>query len=301
MPPLLFNISCAEGLDRSLAKTLGAELGHVETKRFPDGESYVRFESDLSGRMVLLLCTLDHPDEKILPLLYAASTARDLGAVGVGFICPYLAYMRQDCRFHAGEAVTSEVFARLLSHHGDWLVTVDPHLHRRRDLSVIYSVPTRALHTAPLIAAWIREHVANPLLIGPDSESEQWVSAVAKTADAPFTVLEKIRHGDRDVEVSVPEISRWKDHTPILVDDIASTARTMIETVSHLRATGLAPPVCIAVHGLFAGTAFADLTNSGVKLIVTTNTVPHETNAIDVSGILAKGINSCLSKLANQA
>src|SRR3546814_1718571 len=78
------------------------------------------------------LSSLDHPYAKVLPLLFAADTARDLGARRIVLVAPYLAYMRQDIRFHAGEAVTSRTFAAILSRHLDWLVTVDPHLHRDR-------------------------------------------------------------------------------------------------------------------------------------------------------------------------
>jgi len=82
------------------------------------------------------------------------------------------------------------------------------------------------MHAAPLISDWIRNEVKKPLLIGPDSESEQWVAAVARDAVAPHLVLQKVRHGDRDVEISVPEVARWRDHIPVLVDDIVSTGRT---------------------------------------------------------------------------
>lgn len=121
--------------------------------------------------------------------------------------------MRQDRRFQPGEAVTSSAFARIISREVDWLVTVDPHLHRRSALSEIYSVPSTALHAAPLLASWIRENVERPLLVGPDSESAQWVAAVAETVGCPLVVLEKIRRGDRDVEVSVPQVERWTAHT----------------------------------------------------------------------------------------
>jgi ribose-phosphate pyrophosphokinase len=84
-----------------------------------------------------------------LPLLFAADTARDLGARRIGLVAPYLAYMRQDIRFHAGEAVTSRTFAAILSRHLDWLVTVDPHLHRYHELSEIYRIPTQVVHAAP--------------------------------------------------------------------------------------------------------------------------------------------------------
>jgi ribose-phosphate pyrophosphokinase len=258
-------------------------------RRFPDGETYLRYAQPLAGRPIVLLCTLDRPDDKVLPLLFAAATARDLRAASVGLIAPYLAYMRQDRRFQEGEAVTSRTFAKILSSHIDWLVTVDPHLHRYGSLAEIYGVETRVLHAAPLISDWISSHVENPLLVGPDSESEQWVAAVAREANAPHIVLQKTRHGDRDVEISVPDVARWRGHTPVLVDDIVSTARTMIETLGHLQRAGLRAPVCVAVHGVFAGQAYEELLAAGAARVATTNTIPHVSNAIDVTKLLAEG------------
>jgi ribose-phosphate pyrophosphokinase len=283
-----------EMLAAGLAQGTTGELAPIEVRQFPDGETYLRYQSpaSLAGRAVAILCTLDHPDAKLLPLLFAAATARDLGAKSVGLVCPYLAYMRQDRRFNPGEAITSESFARLLSGHFDWLVTVDPHLHRRSSLSEIYSIPSHALPAAPLIASWIREHVRHPLLIGPDAESEQWVASVARDADAPHVILNKVRHGDRQVEVSVPEVERWRDHTPVLVDDIVSTARTMIEALRHLTRMQMKQAVCIAVHGIFAGRAYTELLEAGATRVVTANTVPHESNAIDVTGLIARALLS---------
>jgi ribose-phosphate pyrophosphokinase len=207
----------------------------MELHRFPDGESLVRLDADVTGRTVVLACSLARPDEKTLPLLFAADAARDLGATKVLLAAPYLAYLRQDRRFHAGEAVTSRSYAALLSTAFDGLVTADPHLHRYHALDEIYRIPTRVVHTAPLIARWVAAQVERPLLIGPDSESEQWVSEVAAGAGAPWIVLQKIRRGDRDVEVSLPDVSAWHDRQPVLVDDIVSSARTMIQAVASVR------------------------------------------------------------------
>jgi ribose-phosphate pyrophosphokinase len=291
-PPLLVPLPGNEHLVDGLAKILGAEIGGVAVRRFPDGETYLRYESPVSGRSLMLVCTLDHPDDKFLALVFAAAAARDLDVTRVGLICPYLAYMRQDRRFQPGEAVTSSYFAKLLSSAIDWLVTVDPHLHRRASLAEIYSIPTQVMHAAPLISAWIRKEVRMPLLIGPDSESEQWVAAVARDADAPHVVLQKVRHGDRDVEVSIPEVARWRDYTPVLVDDIVSTARTMIETVGHLKRERMQPPVCVAVHGIFSADAYDELMAAGASKVITTATVPHATNAIDVTALLAQGVRA---------
>ena len=203
--------------------------------------------------------------------------------------------MRQDRRFHEGEAITSEYFGTLLSQFAETLVTIDPHLHRRSSLSEIYSISSKVMHAANHIADWIKNDVENPVLVGPDSESEQWVSEVAKNAGAPFMVLEKIRHGDKDVEVSVPNVENYKNHTPVLVDDIISSARTMIETVQHLNKAGMNPPICIGIHGVFGGNAYQELQKSGVADIVTCNTIPHPSNKIDISDLLVEGYNKVFS------
>jgi ribose-phosphate pyrophosphokinase len=134
-----------------------------------------------------------------------------------------------------------------------------------------------------------------PLLIGPDAESEQWVVAVARDAEAPYLTLQKVRRGDVDVEVVVPDVTSWRDHTPVLVDDIISTGHTMIETIGHLRKAGLPPPVCIGVHGIFAADALDALISSGAARVVTVNTIPHSTNEIDIMPTLAEAFNSLVS------
>lgn len=291
METILFALSGNEKLTAKLAQQLQTEIGEVTIRQFPDRETYVQIKSDVKGKKVVLVCTLHQPDDKLLPLYFLSKTAKDLGAECTCLIAPYLAYMRQDKRFHQGEAVTSEYFGSLISQFAETLVTIDPHLHRRSSLSEVYQIPCKVEHAANHISAWIKNNIENPVLVGPDSESEQWVSEVAKNAEAPFIVLEKIRHGDRDVEISVPNVDHYKKHTPVLVDDIVSTARTMIETVEHLNNANMKAPVCIGVHAVFAGNAYQELKRAGASRIVTCNTIPHESNGIDVSDLLVKGFN----------
>ena len=298
MKPLLFALPGNEELTSRLSAHLAADLGSLETRRFPDGETYVRLLTEVRARSVVLVCTLDSPDDKTLRLLFAAHAARDLGAARVGLVAPYLAYMRQDKRFRSGEAITSNAYARLLSASVDWIVTIDPHLHRRSSMSEIYSIPVAVCHAASKFSDWIREHVTDAIVIGPDSESEQWVSAVADAAGAPFTTLEKTRLGDRDVEIKIQNVERWRDRRPVLVDDIISSGRTMEVAIRQLVALGFAPPVVLGVHGLFADDAFARLRAAGVAQIVSTNSVPHQSSEIDISDVLASAIASLAEPLA---
>jgi ribose-phosphate pyrophosphokinase len=291
--PLVVALPGNEALTARLADGLEAELAVTEFRRFPDGESYVRIDTPVAGRSVALVCTLDRPDEKFLMLKFAAATARELGAASIGLVAPYLCYLRQDKRFKPGEAVTSAVFAGLMSDGFDWLVTIDPHLHRLSGLESVYTIPTLALHAAPLIAQWITTNISNPLLIGPDSESEQWVKEIAAKCRAPHVVLEKRRLGDRAVKISVPTLGPWYGHTPVLIDDIISSARTMIEAASQIGS--VKPIICIGVHGIFAVGAYEALKAIGAE-VVTTNTILHETNAIDVAPLLEGAVRSLLGR-----
>lgn len=273
-----------------LAPLTGARVAPLDWHRFPDGESLITLKGDVRGEPVALLCTLRDPDAHALPLRFAAETARELGATSVGLIAPYLGYMRQDHRFHAGEAVSAPLFARFLEQSFDWLVTVDPHLHRIPALDALLTIPARRAVAAPLLAAWIAENVDNPVLLGPDSESQQWVAEVARLAGCPYEVLRKHRSGDRKVEISVPDNPALRTGTPVILDDIASSGRTMVRAIERLNEAGTKAPVCAVIHAVFAGRAYDDILAAGARCVVTTDTIPHASNATGVSDLLADAV-----------
>lgn len=275
---------------RPLARAVGQVCDTLQVHRFPDGESLVRIDPVPVTPEAIIVCTLDQPDCKVVPLLMAAATLRELGAKRVGLVAPYLAYMRQDKRFHPGEAVSARIFGKLIGDAFDWLVTVDPHLHRIHNLSDVYPLEARVVHAAPRIAAWIAANVERPLIIGPDGESVQWVSDVAHQLGAPFVVSTKERYGDRDVRIQLPGVAQWKSHTPVLVDDIISSGRTMVENLKALRGQMAADPVCVGVHGIFAQDALDKLHAAGAGRIVTCNTVAGSHAQIDITDEIAAAI-----------
>lgn len=289
MSRVLFSFPEQNELGARLTPLVQARPGRLDWRRFPDGESLVTIENAIDGESVAFVASLHRPDEAALALRFAAATAREFGARRVGLIAPYLAYMRQDKRFHAGEAISAPLFARFLEESFDWLVTADPHLHRNPELSSLYRIPATRVVTAPLVAQWIRDNVMDALLIGPDSESEQWVSDIAQRANLPHQVLNKIRHGDRDVEVSLPDVESARGRTPVIVDDIVSSGRTMIETLGHLKRLGLPGAVCIAIHAVFAGDAYEQLLAAGASRVVSTDSIRHPSNAISIATLLAEG------------
>ncbi len=276
-------------------RAAGLAEGASVFRKFPDGESYVRLLDDVSGRRVVLVSTLNDPDQRLMSVLLAAGAARALGAREVGLAIPYLPYMRQDIAFQEGEAVSSVHFAGILGQFADWVVTVDPHLHRFRSLDQVFgAVPARTVTAVPALADWINSTFTRPLIIGPDSESGQWVHAISERTGAPALVLAKTRTGDRSVTIGVPDVGRFGDFQPIIVDDIVSTGTTMARLVSGLLAKGFRQPVCCCVHALFAEGAQVQLLEAGALQIVSCDTVLHPSNRIAVGSLLVEGVMASL-------
>ena len=288
---VLIAVPGSEDHAQRLGTRLGTEVLVPELRQFPDGELYVRMPRERLDGTVAIVGNLSN--DNFLRIAFLAGTARDLGAREVGLVAPYLAYMRQDSVFHPGEGVTQRYFARLVSSCVDWMVTVDPHLHRVHTLEGIYSIPTTIARAAPAIARWIASEVDRPVLVGPDAESRQWVAAVAEHCGAPFVILEKTRRGDRDVSVSAPDYA-WNGHTPVVIDDIVSTGRTMVEATRMVRAAGAAPPMCVAIHAVFADAVQDTLVEAGARGIVTCDTIPHASNRICVADPIAEAVKTRL-------
>ena len=295
--PILFSLEPALPLQAPLGKGLGAEQGALEMRHFPDGESYLRVLSPVSGRHCILLVNLLQPDEKILPIRFLAHTLRAQGAASIGLVAPYLSYMRQDTIFNPGEALTSAIFAELVSSTVDWLVTVDPHLHRYQNLNDIYSIPALAISGMPALNTWIATQ-PDALLVGPDAESRQWVETLAKAAGRPFVIGNKQRHGDRDVRVSLPagsDIARYR--TSVIIDDVISSGHTVLQTIEALKRAGAGRIICAAVHGVFAEDADRKILDAGADQLAVSNSIPGDYGTFDLSPLIIPAIHTMLADI----
>ena len=272
-----------------LAKATGFTLAQVVRHRFPDGELKLRLPPQLPDRVVLLR-TLDHPNEKLVELLLVAHTARALGASHLTLVAPYLAYMRQDIAFAAGEVVSQRVVGRFLADLFDAVITVDPHLHRVATLQEAVPVPRAiVLSGAPLLADLIAQHHARPLLVGPDEESAQWVAQAAARHGFDHAVCHKIRHGDRDVQIALPDID-VRDRAVVLLDDVASSGHTLAAAAHLLLAAGAASVDVAVTHALFAGNGFQVIKDAGVDQVWSTDCITHASNAVSMAEPIASAL-----------
>lgn len=281
-----------------LAALIGASSAAIYVRAFPDRENLVtapRAEANTA-----IYCSLNQPNEKILQLLFAASALRDQGARRVILIAPYLAYMRQDRAFNAGEAVSQKVVARLLAETFDRTLTVEPHLHRTARLDDVFGAGKAvAVGAAPLLGEMIARRLGATapgrlFVVGPDEESVPWTQAVAGHVGAPFLVMKKRRESGTKVVISLEEHSGVAGKAVCLVDDIASSGGTLMAAARVLKARGAASVNAFVVHAMMRSADLAAVKDSGVEAVFSTDTIRHETNAIEVAPLLAREVRAML-------
>jgi ribose-phosphate pyrophosphokinase len=275
---------------RKLADTIGGEFGVIDIHRFPDGESLVTLPTRIA-KSVIFFRSLHDPNAKLVELLLAIESARSNGCKRVMLIAPYLCYMRQDIAFKPGQAISQRIIGELLSEWVDDLITIDPHLHRITHLNVALPYCNSVAATASIaLGDFIRQRNIQGLLVGPDAESAQWVEQVAQQAGLQCLVASKQRFGDRDVKVTLPDVN-VRGKQAILVDDVISSGKTMIETAQVLKEAGASGVSAICTHALFAPGALDDMRSAGIDPIWSTDSIPHSTNAVDLTGVLVEALH----------
>jgi ribose-phosphate pyrophosphokinase len=288
---MLLGFDDYEVQSQALAEALDIPCHIVKTHRFPDGENKLTLPPGLPEH-VIFCRSLDHPNEKLLELLLAAKTARELGAKVLTLVAPYLCYMRQDKAFQPGEVVSQRIVGSFLADLFDNVITVDPHLHRIQYLEqAVPATHALTLTATSLMAEFLTERLQDPILLAPDSEAEQWVAAVAQPNQCLYGVCNKVRSGDREVEVTLPDIS-LQGRAIVLVDDVASSGQTLAVATKKCLLKDASCVDVLVTHALFGSDVKQRLKQAGVRNIWSTDSVTHESNVIPLKKLLKQAVSS---------
>jgi len=287
----------ANNIDLEIAKLINAPSVTLEYKKFPDGESYIRYpveEVDISGETVVVVQSLYPPQDKhFLELLLALSTAKDLGAKEVIAVVPYLAYARQDKRFRRGEAISVNVVLKAIESAGaDRFITID--IHKEKSLEVL-SIPHENLTAMRELAKYLlKRNYKNPVILAPDKGAIGHAKEVAKILGTEYDYIVKVRDrktGEVRAEAKSLDV---EGSTVIIVDDIISTGGTMALAAKCSLALGARAVIAVCTHALLVNNALTRLKESGISEIIATNTVPSPVSRISVANVLAKYLRRIL-------
>jgi len=281
-------------LGKRLAETLGAESVPVESKSFPDSESYVRISGDVSGENVVIAQSTYPPqDRHLVQLLQLLDTARDLEASKLVAVVPYLAYSRQDKRFRSGEAVTVKTVVKLVEAAGaDSLTTVDVHSDKILELFKIKALNVSAMSAIGEYFSSLR--LREPYVFAPDAGALDRAKIVAEQLDAEYAFFQKQRDRTTGAIKTEAKDVRVKDRDTIIVDDIISTGSTIANAASILRRQGARSIYVACTHPLLLPGAKEKIIAAGANEIIGTDCVASDVSRVSVASIIAESLRKIL-------
>ncbi|TFF86373.1 MAG: ribose-phosphate diphosphokinase [Promethearchaeota archaeon] len=284
--------SSAKHIAFEVSKEMEIDYIMLENKNFPDGEKYIRIlDDDIYGNSYIVVQSMyKTPDEYLMEYFFIVNTLKKNGAKEIISFIPYFAYARQDKAFNTGEPVSFRIVADLIENAGtDKLFTFDPHLHRIKSLSDLFSIPAYNVSLLPTIARYIKDNYFDDdaVIIGPDAESEQWTSMAAEETGLEYDVLEKVRHGDYDIEIKPRELDIY-DRDIILLDDIISTGGTMAGTIKMLKKQGVHKIIAATSHPLLIGDALINLYRAGADAVIGSDSIPSPVSFIKCAPVISE-------------
>ncbi len=285
-------IACSHGthIAKNIANKLKQPYSKLEVTHFPDSEIKLKFNKNLKGKTIALVQSFyKNVNDCVIETLFAAETAKDLGAKKIILIAPYFPYLRQDKRFAPGECISLRTIAKNIDEDFDQILIIDPHLHRERTLKHIFKIKSKKLTANPLIEDYIKKRIKTPIIIGPDWESCKWAQKIAEKIGCDFAIMEKKRYSARKVTVKLNKKIDIKSKNLIFIDDMISTGNTLLRAIKAMRKLGAKKVTCFAVHGILVENALQKLRKAGAT-IITTNTIPNKVAKIDVSEIIAQAL-----------
>ena len=276
---------------RRLADRLAVPLDEISVHHFPDSESFVCLPPSLPEH-VIVCRSLNQPNDKLIELLLCAATARELGVKRLTLVAPYLSYMRQDFANRPGVAVSQRIIGKLLAGLFDDVITVDPHLHRISSLAQAIPIKNAvSLSAADEIGRFLKQQLDVAVLLGPDSESEQWVANIANKIGFDYCIAHKVRRGDTDIVMTLPDYN-FVNKPVVIIDDMASTGRTLGKAAGLLQAAGAKDIYAVVTHALFCDDAQIHIWQAGIKAIWSTDSIDHPTSCIKLDALLAEAIKA---------
>ncbi len=284
----------SEGLGRRLAENLQARRVAVESRAFPDGESYLRFADVLENQdLVVVHSCFPQQDKRLMELLFMLDAAKELGAKRTIAVVPYLAYARQDRRFRPGEVVSNTSVGKLLGAVGtDTLLTVD--VHKEESLKA-FKIRTINVSAMPLLAEYLKSlNLFQPYILAPDKGAADHARLVASILGTDYTYFEKHRDRVTGQVVTAGKNVELDGRDAVILDDIISTGTTIANVARIAKSNGARKIIAACTHALLVGNAEETMKMGGVASVIGTDTIPGVVSKVSVATAVAGSLRKLM-------
>lgn len=289
--------SASQKLAANVAKELDDVFVRVETKKFPDGEKYLRVHGNVEEEVTIIQSTGFPQDEALVELLFLIKNLKDLGAKKLKVIVPFMGYARQERRFNDGEAVSAKIVAELIEMAGaDEFASINLHEDCVRKF---FNIPAYNLSAMPAIAEYVSRIANDPIIIAPDKGALGFAEEISEILGCNCTYLKKVRLGPDKVETTIADIDESEDNgskvkissvkgkEAIIIDDIIATGGTIVNAINILKEHGAVSVNVCCVHPTLVNDAVSKIFAAGAKDLAGTDTLKSDVSCISMAKTIA--------------
>ncbi|MDY9923369.1 ribose-phosphate diphosphokinase [Methanobacterium sp.] len=279
--------SSSQKLAANIAQEMGDVLCPLESRKFPDGERYVRIKGEVEEGVVVVQSTGYPQDENLMELFLILKTIRDMGITNIRTVIPYFGYGRQEKSFNYGEAVSADVVCQLIEFAGaSSIYSINLH---EQSICDLFKIPAYNLSAMPAIANYVKDNVEDPVIIAPDKGALGFAQEVASLLNCQCDHLEKIRLSPEKVETK-PKNLDIEGRDAVIIDDIISTGGTIVNACSILKEHQASRIVVSCVHPVLVGDALLKIFAAGADDVVGTDTLKSEVSNVSVASLVADAL-----------
>ncbi|MEG3224996.1 MAG: ribose-phosphate diphosphokinase [Methanobacteriales archaeon Met13] len=279
--------SASQKLAAQIARKMGESLCPLETRKFPDGERYIRIKGEIEDRITVVQSTGYPPDENLMELFLILKTLQSMNIKDIRVVIPYFGYGRQERSFNQGEAVSAAVIADLIEFSGGSEVFCI-NLHEE-GICNLFNVPAHNLSAMPALAEYLANCMDNPVILAPDLGALPFAREIADILRCDCDYLEKKRISPEVVETKTKSLDVMNREV-VIVDDIISTGGTIVNAIKMLKKNGASRIVISCVHPVLVDDALLKIFAAGADELIGTDTLKSEVSVVSVAGLVADAL-----------
>jgi ribose-phosphate pyrophosphokinase len=279
-----------------IAEHLELMVSEAEVRKFSDGEIFIEIKENVRGTdSYIIQPTCTPVNDHLMELVIMADALRRASARRITAVIPYYGYARQDRKVAPRVPISAKVVAEMLMVVGvRRVLCMDLHAGQ---IQGFFNIPVDHLYAAPVLIKYIKEHFDDFIMISPDAGGVERTRAFAKRLNCGLAIIDKRRDRPNHSE-AMHVIGDVKGKIAILLDDMVDTAGTLCSGAETLLQNGAREIHACCSHAVLSGPAVQRITDSAIKSLVVTNTIPLQENAracdkiqvLSVSALLAEAI-----------
>jgi len=262
-------------LAKEICKYLEIPLGDALVTTFSEGEIRVKINENVRGKDVFIIQPTCYPvNNNLMELLILIDSLRRASAKRITAVLPYFGYARQDRKDQPRVPITAKLVANLITTAGvDRILTVDLHAGQ---IQGFFDIPMDHLYAVNIFVNHIKKiKIKDIVIVSPDVGGIKMARAYAKKFGAPLAIVDKRRISGEDTE-AMNILGDIKGKNLIIVDDLVATASSLVEAASALKKQGGKDIYAAITHPVLSGPAIKRISNSVIKKLFVTNTIPVE-------------------------